>query len=75
MKFELERLAENGSLIFHGRVSKKDMTELTLDRLDRALLDDVGSDTKATAADYLLVLEMLFRRHHEQSLAKENGNG
>jgi hypothetical protein len=75
MEFEIERNAESLDLVFKGRISMHELANLRLDRMDSALLDDVGGDGKATAADYLLALEMLFRRHAEQSHAQENPNG
>lgn len=51
---------------FRGSFTERDIASLRLDKLDRALLDDVGSDQRATAADILLALEVLFRRHAEQ---------
>ena len=53
---------------FRGEVRMSDLVRLRLNELDRALLDDVGADGKATPADYLLTLEMIFRRHAEQTL-------
>lgn len=52
---------------FRGEVRMSDLERLRLNMLDRALLNDVGGDEKATPADYLLTLEMIFRRHAEQS--------
>ncbi len=67
MKFEMVRDSMTSNITFRGEVSASDLAFLRLDRLDRALLDDIGSDSKATAADYLLALEMIFRRHAEQN--------
>ena len=52
---------------FRGEVRMSDLARLRLNVLDHALLDDVGGDEKATPADYLLTLEMIFRRHAEQT--------
>jgi hypothetical protein len=49
--------------LFKGEVLESDLITVDLDPLDRALLND----TAETAADTLLVLEMLFRRHQEQA--------
>lgn len=51
---------------FRGEVRMSDLARLRLNMLDRALLNDVGRDEKSTPADYLLTLEMIFRRHAEQ---------
>ena len=52
---------------FKGSFGFNELFSLNLTPLDRALLNDVGCDTEATSADHLLVLEMIFRRHHEHS--------
>lgn len=52
---------------FRGEVRASDLLRLRLDGFDRSLLHDINGDTKATPADYLLGLEMLFRRHAEQT--------
>jgi hypothetical protein len=75
MEFEIERSPASRDLTFKGRISEHELADLRLDRMDSALLADVDGDKKAMAADYLLVLEMLYRRHAEQSRAQENPNG
>jgi hypothetical protein len=60
----LERNAD-GDILFSGEVSASDFANLKLDHFDRALLDDCGSKD-GSAADWLLALEMLFRRISEQ---------
>lgn len=70
MRFELVRDTDHDQgafLRFTGEVRLRDLEDLDLTRLDMALLKDVGGDEKASAADYLLVLEMIFRRHAEQA--------
>ena len=52
---------------FRGEVRHSDIVRLRLTGIDRALLDDVGGDPKATPSDFLLTLEMLFRRNEEQA--------
>ena len=74
MEFEIERSPASRDLTFKGRISEHELADLRLDRMDSALLADVDGDKKAMAADYLLVLEMLYRRHAEQSRAQENPN-
>lgn len=66
MKFTIENHEESRSLVFHGSVYFSDLADLSLSPLDHALLKDVGEDNHATAADYLLALEMIFRRYAEQ---------
>lgn len=75
MEFEIERSPASRDLTFKGHILEHELADLRLDRMDSALLDDVGGDKKATAADYLLALEMLYRRHAEQHQAQENPNG
>ena len=53
-------------ITFSGKLNLREIANLRLNELDRALLEDVGSDVKASPADYLLLLEMLFRRSAEQ---------
>lgn len=66
MQFEIQRDGITGALAFKGTISLLDLVNLRLDRMDLALLADVGGDKEATAADYLLALEMLYRRGREQ---------
>ncbi len=58
----------SGAVLFSGRLNMEDVGRLRLDPLDRALL----SDRVETAADFLLKIEMIFRRLAEQS-PKEGG--
>lgn len=71
MEFFLERKRTDDLLdeviSFRGEVRASDLIHLRLNGPDRALLDDINGDTSATHADYLLGLEMLFRRHAEQT--------
>lgn len=66
MKFSIARNEESRELVFQGAISFHELADLNLDRLDLALIHDVGADDKATVADYLLALEMIFRRYAEQ---------
>jgi hypothetical protein len=72
MKFRIERKHTSDYMdeviSFRGEVRMSDLLPLRMDSFDLALLQDIDSDKKATAADYLLGLEMLFRKH---ALAKE----
>lgn len=71
MEFFMERKrADDFSdevISFRGEVLSSDIMRLQLTAIDRALLNDVGGDQKATPSDLLLTLEMLFRRHEEQA--------
>lgn len=67
MKFYIFKEAITGTLKFHGEFTQLDLVRLKLTTLDQALLDDVGGGTDTTASDYLLALEMLFRRAQEQN--------
>ena len=70
MDFYIERKSTDNHLdeiiSFCGSVKMIDLACLRLNQFDWALLEDISSDTKATPADYLLGLEMVFRRHAEQ---------
>ena len=66
MQFEIGRDGATQNLTFKGTITMRDLSALRLDKMDAALLADVDGDSDATAADYLLVLEMLYRRHGEQ---------
>lgn len=67
MEFEIHHVDDYGNefVSFHGRIDMKDMASLTLLGTDIQLLRSVDKGP-ATAADYLLALEMLFRRYAEQ---------
>lgn len=62
MKFEIIRNDVTGDVTFSGSYSKSDFDRLTLHAFDRLVL---RSECK-TAADHLLCLETLYRRHEEQ---------
>lgn len=63
-RFLIERDDLRGVIRFHGEFPTSALASLRLDPLDRTLLLD--AHTGKTAADDLLVLEMLFRRYSEQ---------
>ena len=63
MDFYICKKDFDNSIEFRGSISCDDIGRLRLDALDRALLND-GAEN---AADSLLILEMLFRRHAEQT--------
>ena len=69
MKMQIER-DPFGTLTFSGTVEAGDLVTLDLGPIERALLREVDEAADATMADYLLVLEMLFRRHQEQHQAQ-----
>ena len=60
---------------FRGTISMGELARLQLDPLDRALMREVEEDPNATPADYLLVLEMLFRRHAEHEIEDAEKEG
>lgn len=63
MDFYICKKALDKTIEFHGSIGCDDIARLRLDALDRALLNN-GAEN---AADSLLILEMLFRRHAEQT--------
>lgn len=65
MKFTIKHDQREDRITFEGALSFREVGRLNLDGLDMALLEDVGGDKVATADDYLLALEMLFRRHRD----------
>ncbi|WP_423820853.1 hypothetical protein V5738_10975 [Salinisphaera sp. SPP-AMP-43] len=70
MKFQIERRIdpETGHeiLTFSGVINQRDMERLELGKLDLALLAEMDR-SGLPAADYLLALEMLYRRNSELS--------
>lgn len=63
-RLEISRCFDGG-IHFNGFVSDADMVLMRLSAADQALFDDcMGAD--CTAADWLLGIEMLFRRMEEQ---------
>lgn len=60
MEFQLQTF--NGVTKFSGSYSAYELSTIALTKPDRMLLDEVSNDPKATAADYLLALETIFRR-------------
>lgn len=59
---------ETDTLIFHGRIAMRDLTEVPMSSLDRAVV----IETPKTAADFLLSAELLFRRIQEHKQKKSN---
>lgn len=60
---DFERMDE--VITFSGKITLREIGNLNLDAFDRKLLDECGSSKKAE--DWLLALEMLFRRQREQT--------
>ena len=54
----------DGALVFEGRVEATDFPRL--DAFDLTLVDECGAEG-ATAADWLLALECIFRRAQQQT--------
>lgn len=66
MKFSVTRSEFDGTINFEGEIRMRDIVDLRLSRTDRALL--ANDDLQRSPSDYLLVLEMLFRRAAEQGV-------
>ena len=69
MQFRIWRDNHDQTLKFAGEIPADVFVSLDLDRRDFGLLREVskGSKRGMSAADHLLALEMLFRRHAEQT--------
>lgn len=67
MKFQITKNDANRETTFSGSFSDHDIIRLGLGRLDTMLMQQECN----SAADFLLTLEMLYRRHAEQSEPKE----
>lgn len=65
MKFAITRDYHDNVIRFSGEITPRDLVQLKLDKFDTRLLRDIDGSS-APPADYLLVLEMLFRRYAEQ---------
>lgn len=61
--------AITGAVRFEGHVAAEDLARIKFNPVDRKVLDGCGT-ANATAADWLLALELIFRRAQEQ-LTKE----
>ena len=70
MKFQIRTDQLARIITFNGEIEELEVERLDLDRFDTALMYDVSNDSNASAADYLLVLEMLFRREKERLIKK-----
>ena len=67
VKFKLERSNYSKTIRFSGEITSDELIRLRLTPFAKMLLREVETDDKATAADYLLALEMLYRRWGEQA--------
>lgn len=79
MEFLLEKRRTDDMLdeviSFRGEVRMRDLAKLRLSAFDRALLEDISGDMEATPADYLLGLEMIFRRQAVRQVRSTAGLG
>jgi len=62
MKFEIVSNDATGAIDFSGSFTAKDIIGLRLSQLDRHLMNQPCN----TPSEYLLLLEMLYRRHEEK---------
>jgi len=72
MKFTMTRSYDENFdevIEFRGKILVSDISKLKLNSFDHKLLDE---DTQKSAADHLLLLEMLFRRHQEQLTSSDS---
>jgi hypothetical protein len=74
MQFELESVWEENVVRFKGEFSDKEFIDTKLSALERAKLKSVASSGHATAADWLAVLEMIYRRYEEQNVVTTKDN-
>ena len=69
MKFSIYNDPIDG-IVFSGSISHSDFARIDFDRADQMLLDDVSKAKDVTAADYLLALQTVYFRHHQQARKK-----
>ena len=71
MNFSIEKKRDletlNEITCFSGEITSVDLLNLRLSAFDRALLNEVMNDEKPKAHDFLLCLEMLYRKYYEQT--------
>ena len=65
MRIVIARNEETLSVNFSGSFSEAEMNDVKFTQMERALLQDLGRP-KQRGSDYLLALELLFRRYEEQ---------
>lgn len=65
MRIVIVRDEKTRSVSFSGSFSEDEMTATKVTEMERALLQDLGRP-KQRGSDYLLALELLFRRYEEQ---------
>lgn len=66
MMFSISRDPADGSVLFRGAISERELAELMLSGLDRGLIDSIDNGESA-ASDWLLVLGVIYRRFEEQN--------
>lgn len=72
MKMTFERNPRERIFRFHGELHFDEVNELSLDTLDRRVVEDINIATSAPA-DILLALEIIYRRFDEQQKEKARG--
>lgn len=65
MRIVIARNEKTQSVNFSGSFSEAEMNDVKFTEMERALLQDLGRP-KQRGSDYLLALELLFRRYEEQ---------
>lgn len=68
MHFEIVRCDHSRTVEFRGRITLREIEALKLDHLDRAVID--GLSDRSPPEDFLLALELIFRRHAESLAGK-----
>lgn len=63
IKQEIDPVSMGQVISFYGSISEFDIETLNLTQFDRLLVKECDTNE---SADYLLILEMLFRREKEQ---------
>jgi hypothetical protein len=71
MNFYITKNPIDYSISFKGKIEIRDWENLKLGTLDSLLLQD----RQESAADFLLCLEMLYRRYQEQNIKKATSDG
>jgi len=72
MRFKVETSHDdvrNKRIRFEGEISDRDLMQLRLTGFDRKIVEDCRQGS--TSDDWLLALEIIFRRHREQNEAKK----
>lgn len=79
MKFFISRIVDENFddvIKFSGEFKSSELLKLPLNSLDRSILNSVNTEHAggASSAHYLLLLEILFRRHQEQLTLQNSGD-